>query len=58
MAWRQNGVGLEGDLLTLKATGFLIQDAEQDATTLVDSLNGFNKIIRLAMLWTVRHCCS
>ena len=52
------GGGLEGDLLTLEAPGFLFQDAEPDVTTLVDSLNCFNKIIRLEMLWTVRHCCS
>ena len=27
-----------------------------DGTTIVDDRNGFNNLIRLVMLWTVRHC--
>ena len=49
----------EGDG-TIRALGyleFLTQDVEPSGTALVDALNGFNKMIRLAMLWTVRHCC-
>ena len=34
---------------------FLTQEAEPSSTTLVDAHNGFNKLSRLAMLWTVRH---
>ena len=39
----------------LGAPEFLTQDAEPSGTTLVDSCNGFNKLIRLAMLWTLHH---
>ena len=31
---------------------FLTQDAEPSLTTLFDACNGFNKLSRLAMLWT------
>ena len=31
-------------------------DAEPNGTMIVDSCNGFNELIRLAMLWTVRNC--
>ena len=41
--------------MELEATGVLTQDAEPGGTTLVDARNGFNDLIRLAMLWTVRH---
>ena len=34
---------------------FLTQEAEPSRTTLVDARNGFNKLSRLEMLWTVRH---
>ena len=37
------------------ALEFLTQDADPSRTTLVDACNGFNKLSRLAMLWTVRH---
>ena len=50
--------GKEGDDGTLRALGaleFLTQDADPSGTTLVDARNGFNEMIRLAMLWTVRH---
>ena len=44
---------------TLKELGnieFLTQDADPSGTTLVNACNWFNKLIRLEMLWTVRHC--
>ena len=44
-----------GTLRALKALEFLTQEAEPIGTTLVDSHNGFNKLSRLAVLWTVRH---
>ena len=47
--------GLGGGLLALKATGLLTQDDETGSTTLTDACNGFNKLIRLVMFWTVRH---
>ena len=34
---------------------FPTQDSEPSGTTLADAHNGFNKLSRLAMLWTVRH---
>ena len=37
------------------ALEFLTQEAEPRVATLVDARNGFNKLSRLAMLWTVRH---
>ena len=49
--------GSEGTQRALGALEFLTQDAEPSGTTLVDSRNGFNEMIRLAILWTVRHCC-
>ena len=48
--------GEEGGGGTQRALGaleFLTQDAEPSGTTLVDARNGFNELIRLAMLWTV-----
>ena len=45
----------EGTLRSLEATEFLSQYAEPSGTTLVDSRNGFNKLSRVALLWTVRH---
>ena len=39
----------------LESTGLLTQDADPGGTTLVDARNGFKKMSRLAMLWTVRH---
>ena len=47
--------GLGGGLLVLESTGLLTQDADPGGTTLVDARNGFKKLSRLAMLWTVRH---
>ena len=41
--------------VSLLALEFLTHDAELRGTTLIDSRNGFNKLIRLSMLLTVRH---
>ena len=41
--------------MALEATGILTRDVGPGGTTLVDACNGFNDLIRLAMLWTVRH---
>ena len=45
-----------GNQRVLEALEFLTKDAEPSGTTLVDAHNGFNELIRLAMLWNVRHC--
>ena len=45
-----------GTIRALGALEFLTQDAEQCGITLVDARNVFNEMIRLAMLWNVRHC--
>ena len=50
---RRKGGG--GGILELEATGLLTQDSEPGVTTLVYSHNGFNDLIRLAILLTVRH---
>ena len=47
--------GVEDTQMALGALEFLTQDADLSGTMLVDSHNGFNKLSRLAMLWTVRH---
>ena len=47
--------GVEGTHRALGSLEFLNQDAEPSGTTLVDARNGFNKLRRLEMLWTVRH---
>ena len=52
------GEGEEEGTETLQALGalqLLTLDAEPSRITLVDACNGFNKLSRLAMLWTVRH---
>ena len=52
------GEGEEGENGTQMALGdqeFPTQDAEPSGTTLLDECNGFNKLRRLAMLWTVQH---
>ena len=41
--------------MELEATGILTQDSDPGRTTLVDALNGFNKLSCLSMLWMVRH---
>ena len=45
-----------GTQRALGALELLNQEADPSRTTLVDARNGFNELIRLAMLWTVRHC--
>ena len=45
----------DGTLRALGSLEFLTQDAEPSGTMLVDARNGFNKLGRLEMLWTVRH---
>ena len=49
----QGGGGTQQELEALES---LTQEADPSRTMLVDSCNGFNKLSRLAMLWTVRHC--
>ena len=49
---KEGGDGTQRALGTLE---FLTQDADPSVTTLVDARNGFNKLSRLAMLWTVQH---
>ena len=44
-----------GTQRALGALEFLTQKAEPSGTTLVDARNGFNKLCRLAMLWTAQH---
>ena len=52
---RDDEEGGGGTQWALEALEFLTQEAEPSGTTLVDARNGFNKLSRLAMLWTVRH---
>ena len=40
---------------SLEALDFLTQESEPSGTKLVDAHNGFNKLSRLAMLWTVHY---
>ena len=47
--------GGDGDIRALRAVEFLNQDAEPRGKTLVDARNGYSKLSRLEMLWTVRH---
>ena len=42
--------------MEMESTGFLTKEADPSGTTLVDDRNGFNKLSRLTMLWTVWHC--
>ena len=44
-----------GNLRALGALEFLTHDTDPSGKTLVDAYNGFNRLSRLAMLWTVRH---
>ena len=47
--------GCDGTLRSLGSLEFLTQEADPSGTTLVDACNRFNKLSRLAMLWTLRH---
>ena len=40
---------------SLGALEFLTLEADPSVTTIVDACNGFNKLSRLEMLWTVQH---
>ena len=54
--WGSEGEeGGGGTIIGLVAREFLTQEIDPNVTTLVDSRNGFNKLSRLAMIWTVRH---
>ena len=44
-----------GTQQALEALEFLTQEAEPIGTMPVDARNGFNKLSRLAMIWTVQH---
>ena len=44
----------DGTLRALGALDFLIQDTYPSRKTLVFACNGFNKLSRLEVLWTVR----
>ena len=58
MEVEETGEDKEEDNGTQRALGaidFLTQDTEPIGTTLVDACNGFNKLIRFAMMWTMRH---
>ena len=44
-----------GTKRSLGSLEFLTQDTEPIGTMLVDARNGFNKLGRLEMLWTVRN---
>ena len=47
--------GEEDTLLTALYTGWLTKEELPYGAILVDARNGFREMIRLAMLWTVRH---
>ena len=58
MKFKEEGEGEEGgngNLGALGAIEFLNQEVETIRTSIVDAHNGFNKLNRLAILWTVRH---
>ena len=53
---RGQGRGMgEGNLRALGAIELLTQDVETIGAMLVDARNGFNELIRVEILWTVRH---
>ena len=43
--------------MALEATVLLTQDSDPGGPTLIDACNGLNELIRLEMLWLVRHRC-
>ena len=47
--------GGDGTARSLGDLEFFTQDADPSGTTIIDACNGFNKLSRLEMLWTVRH---
>ena len=54
---RKEVEGGDGTQRELESIEFLTQEAEPSGTTLVDACNGFNKLSRLEIMWTVRHLC-
>ena len=42
-------------MIKMEATGLLTQYADPGGTKTVDACNGFNDLVRLVMLWTMRH---
>ena len=48
---------VEATLVELGATGLMTQESKPGRTMVFDACNGFNELIRLAMLWTVWHHC-
>ena len=46
---------VEETLMELGTTVFLTQESEPISTPVVDACNGFNEMIHLEMMWTVRH---
>ena len=61
LIWRWKGdrtreKGRYGGMLALKSTGFYTQEADMGGTSIIDACNGFNKLIRLTIMWTVRRC--
>ena len=53
---RERG-GRERTLMKLGATSFLTHRVELGGMLFVDACTGFNDLIRLEILWNVRHCC-
>ena len=49
--------GVDGTRRELGDLEFLTQDTEPSSIILVDARNGFSKLSRLVMLWTVQHRC-
>ena len=43
-------------MLALKSIGFQTLEAYMGGTAIIDARNGFNKLIRLTIMWTVRRC--
>ena len=46
---------MEVTLRALVSTGLLTRELDPSGTTLVNARNGFNKLSRLVIMWTVQH---
>ena len=46
---------VENTFMAARATGWLTQEYLTGYSTLFDSRNGFNELIRLEMFWSVHH---
>ena len=58
MEVKEEGEGEEGGYGTIRALvaiELLTHEAYPSGKTIIDARNGFNKISRLAILWTVKH---